>query len=280
MTKLCSPCAYQGAKTRIAPDIINYIRERHVITKDTIFIDCCCGSGSISLEFINQGFNPHNIYMIDNGCWGDFWDSIDNNSFDINIFESIINDMPEISQIQLYLKDISLKPVKKESLVYYYLILQSGAFGSKQIALHGDKWSNASFRSYWKPTETSNRRTPVNPMMPMPETLYGRVKAIVEHLSGKVNVIKCRCEDYFAGELPDKDIIIYCDPPYFGRTPYKDQIDLTNILNHRTKADIYISEGYKMADCKEASLISNGRKKGNISGNAAIQPVEEWINRF
>lgn len=280
MTKLCSPCAYQGAKTRIATDIINYIRERHKLTEDTIFIDCCCGSGSISLELINQGFNPCNIYMIDNGCWGDFWDSISNNSFNIKLFKSIIDKIPKVQYIQDYLKSVSAEPVKRELLVYYYLILQAGAFGSKQIGMENNKWSNTSFRSYWKPTETSNRRSPVNPMMPMPETLYGRVKVIVEQISGMVNVIKCRCEDYLAEELPDRDIVIYCDPPYYGRTPYKDQIDLTNILNHKNRADIYISEGYKMAECKEAHLISTGRKKGNISGNANISPVEEWINHF
>lgn len=280
MNKLCSPCAYQGAKTRIASNIIEYIKSKHVFTENTIFIDCCCGSGSISLELLNQGFNYNNIYMIDNGCWGDFWDSIDNNTFDLELFKNIIDNLPPIEYIQSYLKQLSLKPVNRELLVYHYLLLQAGSFGSKQIILQDNVWRNASFRSYWKPTTTSNRQSPVNPMMPMPITLYERVRAIVERLSGKINAIKCRCEDYFVGDLQNKDIIIYCDPPYFGRTPYKDQIDLTSILNHHNKADIYISEGYKMENCKEASLISTGRKKGNISGNSTINPVEEWLNRF
>ena len=65
-------------------------------------------------------------------------------------------------------------------IVYDYLLLQAGAFGSKWIGIEGNKWTNNTFRSYWLPTETSNRKSPVNPMMPLPNTLYERVFNIVD----------------------------------------------------------------------------------------------------
>lgn len=38
------------------------------------------------------------------------------------------------------------------------------------------------------PTETSNRRSPVKPMMPMPETLYDNVSKVVVGLKSATNI--------------------------------------------------------------------------------------------
>ena len=110
--------------------------------------------------------------MIDNGCFGQFWQDIANDEFKLNVFREEINRLPSIENIQSYLKELSNKPIDKDRMVYHYLLLQAGAFGSKQIWIEGDRWKNNTFRNYWLPTETSNRKSPVNPMMPMPETLY------------------------------------------------------------------------------------------------------------
>ena len=180
------PCSYQGGKQRLAKQIVDIFYKENNINDDTKFFDLCCGSGAISLELINRGFNPNNITMIDNGCFGQFWQDIANGEFDLDIFKREIENLPNLENIQSYLKKLSDLPVDEDKMVYHYLLLQAGAFGSKQIWIENNKWKNNTFRSYWLPTETSNRRSPVNPMMPMPNTLYNRVEAIVEQLSGSI----------------------------------------------------------------------------------------------
>ena len=180
------PCSYQGGKQRLAKQIVDIFYKENNINDDTKFLDLCCGSGAISLELINRGFNPNNITMIDNGCFGQFWQDIANGEFDLDIFKREIENLPNLENIQSYLKKLSDLPVDKDKMVYHYLLLQAGAFGSKQIWIENNKWKNNTFRSYWLPTETSNRRSPVNPMMPMPNTLYNRVESIVKQLSGSI----------------------------------------------------------------------------------------------
>ena len=68
--KLEIPCSYQGGKQRLAKQIVDIFYAENEINDDTKFYDLCCGSGAVSLELINRGFNPNNIIMIDNGCFG------------------------------------------------------------------------------------------------------------------------------------------------------------------------------------------------------------------
>ena len=174
----------------------------------------------------------------------------------------------------------------EDKMVYHYLLLQAGAFGSKQIWIENNKWKNNTFRSYWLPTETSNRRSPVNPMMPMPNTLYNRVEAIVEQLSGIITASRESVFDavYRIDEernKGNKNIIIYIDPPYANTTGYKETFDIYSLEGQIwSTSPIYISEGYKMQGASESYLLSVGRTKGNISGEAKKKPTEEWLNRF
>ena len=280
------PCSYQGGKQRLAKQIVDIFYKENNINDDTKFFDLCCGSGAISLELINRGFNPNNITMIDNGCFGQFWQDIANGEFDLDIFKREIENLPNLENIQSYLKKLSDLPVDEDKMVYHYLLLQAGAFGSKQIWIENNKWKNNTFRSYWLPTETSNRRSPVNPMMPMPDTLYNRVEAIVEQLSG--NIIASRESVFDAVYRIDeernkgnKNIIIYIDPPYANTTGYKETFDIYSLEGQIwSTSPIYISEGYKMQGASESYLLSVGRTKGNISGEAKKKPTEEWLNRF
>ena len=179
------PCSYQGGKQRLAKQIVDIFYAENEINDDTKFYDLCCGSGAVSLELINRGFNPNNITMIDNGCFGQFWQDIANDEFDLKKFREEIDKLPSLENIQSYLKDLSNQPIiDKDMMVYHYLLLQAGAFGSKRIWIERDRWKNNTFRNYWLPTETSNRKSPVNPMMPMPETLYSRVENIVNQIGG------------------------------------------------------------------------------------------------
>ena len=280
------PCSYQGGKQRLAKQIVDIFYKENNINDDTKFFDLCCGSGAISLELINRGFNPNNITMIDNGCFGQFWQDIANGEFDLDIFKREIENLPNLENIQSYLKKLSDLPVDEDKMVYHYLLLQAGAFGSKQIWIENNKWKNNTFRSYWLPTETSNRRSPVNPMMPMPNTLYNRVEAIVKQLSGSIIASKESVFDavYRIDEersRGNKNIIIYIDPPYANTTGYKETFDIYSLEGQIwSTSPIYISEGYKMQGASKSYLLSVGRTKGNISGEVKKKPTEEWLNRF
>lgn len=277
--KLVPPCSYQGGKQRLAKKIVDIIFEQNEINEDTKFYDLCCGSGAITLELINRGIHPSNITMVDSGVYGAFWNSVANDEFDMNIFKQEIDKLPSVDKIQSYLQRLSNLSVNKDLLEYHYLLLQSGSFGSKQIWVENDKWKNNSFRSYWTPTETSNRRSPVNPMMPMPNTLFSRVKDIVDYMAGTINAINSdisKIEWHF-----DENSIVYIDPPYKNTTGYGSRFDYEEfIINNWAYVNIYVSEGYKMDGVEDAILLSKGRTKGCISGDIKKKPTEEWLNVF
>ena len=277
--KLVPPCSYQGGKQRLAKQIVDIIFEQNEINEETKFYDLCCGSGAITLELINRGVHPSNITMVDVGVYGAFWNSIANDEFDMDIFKQEINKLPSIDKIQNYLQSLSNLEVDMDLLVYHYLLLQSGSFGSKQIWIENNKWKNNSFRSYWTPTETSSRRSPVNPMMPMPNTLFDRVKNIVDYMAGSINAINSdisKIEWHF-----DKNSIVYIDPPYKNTTKYGFDFDYEEfIINNWAYVNMYVSEGYKMDSVEDAILLSKGRAKGSISGDIKKKPTEEWLNIF
>ena len=275
--KLVPHCSYQGGKQRLAKQIVDIILEQNDITEYTKFYDLCCGCGAITLELINRGIHPTNIIMVDKGLFGKFWNSIANNEFNLDVFQQEIKKIPEKEYIKNYLQNLSNKKVDFELLEYHYLLLQSGSFGSKQIYIEEDKWKNNSFRNYWLPTENSNRRSPVNPMMPMPDTLFNRVKNIVDNLSGIINAIYSDVKDIEIKE----NAIIYIDPPYKNTESYNDDFDYENfIYNNKKNNIIYLSEGYALEDAKSSILLSKSRLKGNISGNIKRKPTEEWLNIF
>lgn len=285
MAKLQVPCSYQGGKSRLASKIVDIFFEENEINDDTHFYDLCCGSGAISIELINRGINPLNITMIDKSPWGLFWQKIGNGEFSTDVFKLYIDDIPkDISKIKSYVEAMAKQPANDklfDNLMYKYLILQAASFGSKAIWVEDNEWKNTSFRNYWLPTETSKRRSPVNPMMPMPNTLFERVKNIAANMRG-VNGIYGDVTDFIS---PKDNSIIYIDPPYKGTTGYghsfevQQYIDMlmTNIKLYNKLSKIYVSEGYQMSD--KAHLLSQKRFKGGISGERKTFN-EEWLNIF
>jgi hypothetical protein len=222
--------------------------------------------------------------MIDINIFGLFYEYVSKNKFDLNIFKEEIDKLPDKEYIQLYLKQLSDLPIDEEKLVYQYLLLQAGSFGSKQIYIKDNKWKNNTFRNYWQPTKSSNRKSPVNPMMPMPDTLFERVENIVNKLSGKIVAYN---DDIFnilnIFSNLDNNVIIYIDPPYSNTTKYKDSFDVYELIDKLKNINdftIYISEGVELNNAKNTYLLSRGRTKGNISGNVTKKPVEEWLNKF
>jgi site-specific DNA-adenine methylase len=284
MNNLIPPCSYQGGKQRLAKQIVDIIYKENNIDENTKFFDICCGSGAVSLELINNNFNSNNITMIDINIFGLFYEYVSKNKFDLNIFKEEIDKLPDKEYIQLYLKQLSDLPIDEEKLVYQYLLLQAGSFGSKQIYIKDNKWKNNTFRNYWQPTKSSNRKSPVNPMMPMPDTLFERVENIVNKLSGKIVAYN---DDIFnilnIFSNLDNNVIIYIDPPYSNTTKYKDSFDVYELIDKLKNINdftIYISEGVELNNAKNTYLLSRGRTKGNISGNVTKKPVEEWLNKF
>lgn len=272
--------AYQGGKSKVAKKIVEIIKNNH--GKDFTFIDVCCGGGSVSIEMVNEGLHPENIYMFDSGAIGAFWQQVSEGAFDSDYFEYLIDKIPkDPREIQNHLKEMSeIRYEYVGEVVHEYLLLQAGAFGGKQIFDEGDRFSNTSFRSYWEPTETSSRRSPVNPMMPMPNTLLQRVKNIVETMSP----IKA-CHTYaesvnFEKIVSDsnKDVVIYIDPPYKGTTGYRDTVDLELVVDNakRVGCSVYVSEYYALS---EDFVVLSDTKKGGISGDRRGSMVE-YLSRI
>lgn len=278
--KLEVPLTYQGGKQRLAPAIVDIIQERNSLAGKT-FHDLCCGSGAITIECFNRDLPFSGYKMLDFSVWGDFWKSIGDGNFLIDMFKLYIDKVPEKEGIQKYLESMSKEsPYDGVNLshVYRYLLLQAGSFGGKQLWIEGDKWKNTSFRSYWLPTETSNRRSPVNPMMPMPNTLYKRVENLWSELHNVVIGKNDNIENYT--KFSD-DSIIYVDPPYHETTGYGNKFNILKWIEEVKKncsSKIYVSE-QKPLEGGATFLLSEKRKKGNISGNNT-KGVQEWLTEF
>lgn len=276
--KLVPPCSYQGGKQRLAKQIVDVIFEQNEINEDTKFYDLCCGSGAITLELINRGVNPKKITMVDASMWGKLWETIANDKFELDVFKNEIDKLPEISEINKYLKEINNNKIIKELDIYHFLLQQAGSFGSMYIDSDGDNWLKSAFRSYWTPTKTSNRRSPVNPMMPMPDTLFQRTELIVKNIAGDIKAIHSKIED--VDWCFDNNSIVYIDPPYKNTTGYNHNFDYEDFIINNRCVNIYVSEGYKMSRADDSILLSKGRTKGNIRGDIKKKPVEEWLNIY
>lgn len=277
--ELKPPCSYQGGKARLSSRIVDEIFENSATDDNTVFYDMCCGSGAITLELIGRGVHPSNIVMVDMGMFGAFWNSIANDEFILEDLKKEIDKLPDVEDIQGYLKDLAKETVDDDLAIYQYLLLQSGSFGSKQIWVEDNEWKNASFRSYWKPTPTSSRRSPVNPMMPMPNTLLDRVSSIVDALGGIINAIQSDIND-ISWDF-DSNSIVYIDPPYKETTGYGFEFDYLGFVDkYSDKCDIYISEKEIVGDPKKSIALSKGRSKGGINGSKKKKSNEEWLNLF
>ena len=277
---LLPPCSYQGGKQRLCGQILDIIEEEN--GKDFVFYDLCCGSGSVGLEAVKRGYET---VFNDAGLYGLFYEMIGKNGFSLKKFREVIDDLPTVDKIQEYLRKKKKKTVNQDLLPYHYLILQAGAFGSKQIWIDNInnewRWRNNTFRSYWLPTETSNRKSPVNPMMPMPETLYSRVENIIYNSNG---LIKGHWGDITRFQYDVRDDkrkkVVYIDPPYKNTTGYFYDFNIVDIISTlRETCNVYVSEGYSM-DNARSIILSEGRKKGNVSGTVKKNPVIETLNVF
>ena len=272
MRELIAPVSYQGGKQRLSRQIIEEINSR-VDLKGKTFVDLCCGSGAVGLESL---IYCSNAVFVDKREMGNFYSSL--NDFSLRDFKKKIDLLPEIEEIKDYLTQKSKEEVPTDNMqrVYLYLLLQAGAFGSKQIWIEDKNWKNCSFRSYWKPTLTSNRRSPVNPMMPMPETLYQRVKNIVEQKEFITGYQKDITD--FIDSYDFTDCIVYLDPPYKDTTGYFDSLDIVPIID-KLKGRVPLFVSYN-EDLTEDTVEFGKRTKGNMNGVKKTEVVREILNCF
>lgn len=279
--KLLPPCTYQGGKQRVAKEIVDIIFERNPIFSNTKFYDLCSGSGVITLELIERGISPENIIMLDKSSWGKFWSVIGNGEFDLKKFKKYINDIPKNKfEIQSHLKNLSNMNTDIDE-EYIYILLQAGAFGGKQIWEEDNKWQNTSFRSYWQPTETSKRRSPVNPIQPMPDKILERVELITKKCKGLtcLNIDIYEFLEYIRFRNTE-NCIFYIDPPYKNTTKYGfgfDWEEFLDLLFYETPAPIYVSECQNYSD--DSFLLNFNGAKGGISGEKKGKN-QEWLNEF
>ena len=212
--------------------------------------------------------------MLDAGPWGKVWEAVGKGEFDIKYFKRASDAIPKDRKlIQEYVKKIAKAHVYPQDIPYDFLILQAASFGSKAIWLKDNKWQNCSFRNYWEPTETSNRRSPVNPMMPMPDTLFKRMEIICDKMKGVFGYHL----DIFECKPSQKDCSVYIDPPYFGLTKYGHDFDVLKYINECCKkVHVFVSEAKILGDY---CVVFKAEAKGGISGTRA-SAHGEYLTHF
>lgn len=263
------PVSYQGGKSRIANKIVGLLWQG----PQSCYFDLCCGSGAITIELLRRGAKPENITMVDAGPWGIFWEYICSGTFSLVKLAEELEKIPkDITQVKGYMDVLAKQPANIDT-PYVFIILQAASFGSKPIWIEDNKWINCSFRNYWLPKEGCNRKSPVNPMMPMPETIFSRIKEIVE--SGIFRNVKAICSDVKKVQITQG--VVYIDPPYIGTTPYGFDFDVVAFANSIGNL-CYVSEGKPLSS--KAIQISSGRTKGGINGKKEKKPNEEWLSVF
>lgn len=276
--RLRVPCTYQGGKQRIASQIVDILLNEHHINNETSFYDLCCGSGAISIELANRGISPERITMLDASSWGVFWIGIGRGTFNDDVFRAYLQGLPtDKKKYKEYLTALSLRPIDGHE-AELFPILQANSFGGKQISNKKGQWSNACFRDYWEPTETSIRRSPANPMQPSSGELLRRVDALIPGMKG-VNCINKDVESVF--DLPiNQNSVVYVDPPYRNTTGYSYCFDINHFIQRyleNFEAPLYVSEGVPMGP-NPTKLYLHGAN-GGITG-ARKNKHEEWLSRF
>lgn len=250
------PIAYQGSKQRLAPAILDQIG-----MPNKLFYDLCCGSGAVSIELVNRGFETSNITMVDAGPWGLFWEAVGSGTFQLRELKYLCNQVPANKDaIKGFIEDLSRQPVGGDS-VYVFLLLQAASFGGKAIWIRDNRWQNCSFRTYWQPTAASNRRFPVNPMMPMPETLYKRVGELLPRMAG----VHGLCRDVWDVQ-PLANSVVYIDPPYDTLTGYGHSLNVQFFIAKLKSSSIFVSEKEPLTGASTAVQLSEPRSKGGITG--------------
>jgi hypothetical protein len=262
---------YQGGKQRIAPQIVEAMK----VPAHAQFYDLCCGTGAVSMSLVSRGHNPSRITMVDQGPWGIFWEAIGLGKFDMDAFRGITLRLPpEPAKIKSKIEEMYRENPVATDIPYIFLLLQACAIGGCAVSLENGKWKRSSgFRDYWLPTETSSRRSPVNPMMPMPSTIVDRAEEIAFRMKGVTGI----CGDAALIGPVACGSVAYIDPQYEGTTSYPYSIRAVSVAQ-KLGCKAWVSEGRALS--AEAVQISGGRAKGGVTGDRKRAANEEWLSPF
>ena len=271
------PCAFQGGKQRVAAQIVDLLLEA-APGPNSRFYDLCCGSGAVSVELINRGIDPSQIWMLDISSWGAFWSAIGSGRFNMDAFDRFLSELPSDKRdFKAHMSALSALPVGEQEAELYPL-LQACSFGGKQIWRNGDHWENTCFRDYWEPTATSVRRSPANPMQPSPTELRRRIDALANRMKG-VTCLKTDVMMVLSDPFPT-NAVVYIDPPYQGTTGYAFTFDVTSFINRfceLNQTPLFVSEGIPLSD--DSTKLTFGGANGGISGDRK-EKHQEWLSRF
>ena len=254
------PVTYQGGKVRLASQILDCIsyagRE---------FWDVCCGSGAVTLALLERGHPADQITMVESGPWGAFWKAISDGTFCIERFQEFVSDVPtNLPLVQGWAKETAAQTTPNEDVPYVFILLQAASFGGKAVDRVGGEWRHSGFRNYWTPTATSNRRSVVNPMMPLPATVLERVQTLVAYQPLQDTTV-LHCD---ATTTRPQNAAVYVDPPYTNHQTYNTQtLDVRAFAQRCTRngCDVWVSEAEPLTD--SFVCLSKGRSKGGISGS-------------
>ncbi|MHB8734258.1 MAG: hypothetical protein ACYC6M_03035 [Terriglobales bacterium] len=261
------PVTYQGGKGRLAGAIVAAMQ----VPQDTHFTELCCGSGAVSLAIIDAGHPPGLVTMVDIGPWGLFWQQIGDGTIDRGTLARICGRLTDPLTIKMEIECLFRAPVPADP-VPTFLALQAAAIGGAAVGIAGSRWTRGSgFRDYWLPTATSSRRSPVNPMMPMPATILERVEEIARRCRG-IHGARTDATAFRAAQGYG-----YIDPPYAGTTGYGSTLDAAAVAR-RFPGPCWVSEGRALSE--DAVLLSSGRAKGGITGDRKREANAEWLSCF
>jgi len=239
--------------------------------EDACYADMCCGSGAIGLALVSRGLPPNGLLMVDRGPWGAFWHRIGTGTFDLSELRALVDDIPSSPRmIKSWVKERVSEPVPADPTPMF-LLIQATAIGGAWVCIADGKWKLSSgLRDYWMPTPTSSRRSPVNPMMPMPATIVDRVVSVCEKMQG----IDGRCCGIGACMDNIADVT-YIDPPYRSTTGASMDCDAVEYALKIGGA--WGSEAVPLSD--RAVKLSAGRSKGGMTGGRKFANAEylSWV---
>ena len=275
-SRLQSPVTYQGGKSRLANEIVARIMPD--VSKVSRFYDVCCGTGAVTLAAIERGLDPLRITMIDVGLWGDFWSLVGCGTLDMEALRRVIVAVPtDPREIKDHAEYLFRCAPDVQTSVHEFLVLQAAAIGGAPIWIDKGRWvRHSGFRDYWMPTATSSRRSPVNPMMPMPNTILSRVSAVVRRALG----VRVLTTDVRRALAVEDGAVVYIDPPYRDTTGYGFLgFDVEDVACRMSaNATVHVSETKPLTSVSHQ--LSVGRAKGGMTGNRRCRANEEWLSTF
>ncbi len=184
---------YTGSKSRIAKYIVPIIQECIDKNKIDTYIDCFVGGCNIIDKIIcpTRIGNDSNEYLID------FW-----------------NEMQ---------KGLDLKSIPMDKDTYTVIRENKGSYPQYMVAIAGIL---ASYNSKWFAgyAKTHIAKAPSDKNVVVRNYYQESVNNVLKQMPNLIDV-KFTCDDYKQSVSNISNAMIYCDPPYFSTTKFKDGID-------------------------------------------------------